>query len=627
VTKNAFDILMSSARTPGAFEMPMMNPSAMDKSIRHGFSVEQWERIEENCDSIVNLLKRRIYDTIPEQDEDEINCAYFRQTPTFVNATISPGEAFPPPDTVEPRPGALLKHLTAHFRRIPQPGGDSYKYSDDDSYEDADTSESESESDANLRVSGVVLGYSDGCEVEIGLVEGSAKTVTVHLEEGEHITHVSQHADNLGVVGMRFYTAEPGDREFILANGKMFGEFHDEYEWVYCKWISLDMPFGTILRSFEWCHEKRRIVRAIFQEKPIKALMTSLARAATKAIPDAAKKDFEGLQDKVRNDHIRNVESGIAYVACGSLFAFYLKDRAEALLEEFHLYEASQWNHGNSRASWPRRAELATNHLSRIRSILLVTTDVECRALERKCDRLITCAQQRVLQAKEKLKSKAMSEWKELHQKHASQLGRLVLHGVSRPGSTCLCPYCFGTFSPMQVRILQRCSKEGCFDCIPNCGCSISPCNRCHIPYCCLSHLAQHEQECVALASSKCGWSAKRATLDPEFCRQASSTGELCHCSICNTQCCEACRVECVGRPRKPNWKEIWVEEDPWSEAARRKRAKRKRMSCSFVWCISCSKVASYSVRTWQCCDDCDCAESSSDDDDDASDSDYTPES
>jgi hypothetical protein len=50
-------------------------------------------------------------------------------------------------------------------------------------------------------------------------------------------------------------------------------------------------------------------------------------------------------------------------------------------------------------------------------------------------------------------------------------------------------------------------------------------------------------------------------------------------------------------------------------------------MSCSFGWCISCSKVASYSVRTWQCCDDCDCAESSSDDDEDASDSDYTPES
>jgi hypothetical protein len=44
-------------------------------------------------------------------------------------------------------------------------------------------------------------------------------------------------------------------------------------------WISLDMPFGTILRSFEWCHEKRSIVRAIFQEKPKKALMTSLARA------------------------------------------------------------------------------------------------------------------------------------------------------------------------------------------------------------------------------------------------------------------------------------------------------------------------------------------------------------
>jgi hypothetical protein len=41
--------------------------------------------------------------------------------------------------------------------------------------------------------------------------------------------------------------------------------------------------------------------------------------AATKAIPDAAKKDFEGLKDKVRDDHIRNVTSGIAYIACGSL--------------------------------------------------------------------------------------------------------------------------------------------------------------------------------------------------------------------------------------------------------------------------------------------------------------------
>lgn len=96
-----------------------------------------------------------------------------------------------------------------------------------------------------------------------------------------------------------------------------------------------------------------------------------------------------------------------------------------------------------------------------------------------------------MLQAKEKLKSKAMSEWKELYQKHSSQLGTLVLHGVSRPG-TRLCPYCFGTFSPLQVCILQRCSKDGCFDGVPNCSFSISPCNRCHFPYCCLSHLAQH---------------------------------------------------------------------------------------------------------------------------------------
>jgi hypothetical protein len=49
-------------------------------------------------------------------------------------------------------------------------------------------------------VSGVVLGYSDDCEIEVGLVEGSTKTVTVHLdEEEEHITHVSQHADKLGI--------------------------------------------------------------------------------------------------------------------------------------------------------------------------------------------------------------------------------------------------------------------------------------------------------------------------------------------------------------------------------------------------------------------------------------------
>jgi hypothetical protein len=81
-------------------------------------------------------------------------------------------------------------------------------------------------------------------------------------------------------VGIRFYAADPADREFILANGKMFGEFDDEYMSGFCcTWISLDMPFGTILRSFEWCHEKRSIVRAIFQEKPKKALMTSLARA------------------------------------------------------------------------------------------------------------------------------------------------------------------------------------------------------------------------------------------------------------------------------------------------------------------------------------------------------------
>jgi hypothetical protein len=97
----------------------------------------------------------------------------------------------------------LQQSKPIHFRFGYDP--DESSEEEQDSY--SSESEEKEEDSTNLRVSGLFLEYLDGSEVEIGLVEGSAKSVTVNLSEDEHLTSVSQRTDKTGIISIRCVTS------------------------------------------------------------------------------------------------------------------------------------------------------------------------------------------------------------------------------------------------------------------------------------------------------------------------------------------------------------------------------------------------------------------------------------
>ena len=589
---NAFDCLLASARRPGAFELPnSASELEYKQKLDDDFVTYLVERI---CDHRIAKSLIAIKDVIDEEEQCDLKPLLYSPLVDLHDFLQAPSNKISPAPEPEPSIDSYLQKITVYFRMTDLPS-DGRRVRSWRSYRSwRDTKE--------FLIVGLGFKYSDGRETEIGNLRGATSNVSVHLGQigsvREHIYFVNQITNERGVLHICFHTK--CGRQFHFGKGQMHEHDQDCYS-DQGRREPVDIPPGHILWSLIWCENSHKLARALSQEPPLRKAPATLPSVTSLALMSrpGAKNELERSHSETMTSYRGRLQR-IGSLAQGPLLECYLKGRIHLILEETAISEGKAWNQS------PEYCDYIYEF--RMRDILDFRGDTEVLQLYDKRDKIIKCTRDRVSKMREELALRYQWEWKAWHMKHKSSHAHSVSHGLLQP-DTRLCLTCFSGFFPAHVRNSARCSVPDCFDRFHHWGCSISSCDRC-FSFLCQKHQIGHEAFCKKSFRSMCGWRKNETSIDLDFCGQVSEKDDLRTCIQCKTRCCKQCRIDCVGRARSPTWQEMWLEENPYSVTALRRRPRHMTENCRAAWCNRCETKSpsygySYGFMRLYCCDDC----------------------
>lgn len=559
--------------------------------------INAWKREQKFYDYRLTKVLNEIETVVYEQAQSFLSANDFyindadtleQEEANFNTVLLSPScESIP-----EPAASAHIREITAHFREIADPN----RRID---YEDT---HNEYAKHVGVSVSGFIFKYSDGIEKEFGNLRGSTSSSTVTLLEDEHVTHVAQTLWKETSLAFR-PSSSIGIRKafFQITNfeGVERVVYFEDGQVVETRWSSgsdsLRIERGEILRSLEWSIEEPKISGVTTQSKPdrsqtdsmdstMNCKVPSLQELAKRALPKPSQYVQE-LKDQ-QFDMVRKSVTQIIVSAQGKLLKKFLEresrmhslDKVNSCLEMV----AEQQIHKDAVKEKTRILTMCNDEYIKLSCI---TSDITSWARE---EVNLLWAGGNLLRVEEVGDDGAYEKYNEqleLLQALSNADDRMVL---------CKNVYCLRTFIPSYVRSRERCSVKGCFEVVPNCGCTIASCGRCHISYC-RRHMKSHEKVCLETFHSKCGWRENSATLKPELCGCVLD-GTIRRCIVCSTQCCYKCSIPCKGSESDFHVK--------LGEGCTLKsiRDQLTTTPCNNVWCSACK---SHSESNYSCCDEC----------------------
>jgi len=561
--------------------------------------IETWKREQKFYDYRLTKVLNEIETVVYEQAQSFLSANDFYINDADENASKQEDGNF---DTLllapvcesipEPAASAHIREITTHFREIADPN----------QHIDYIDTHNEYAKHVGVSVAGFVFKYSDGIEKEFGNLRGSTSSATVTMFEDEHITYVAQTlwkdtslafrpSSSIGIRKVFFQITNYEDAERVV--------YFEDGQVVETRWSSgsdsLRIEGGDILRSFEWSIEELKISGVKTQRKPDRASQTnsmdntmncavpSLQELAKSALPKPSQYVQE-LKDQ-QFDMVRKSVNQIIVSAQGKLLKKFLEresrinslDKVNCSLEMV----VDQQIHRDAVREKTRILTMCDDEyikLSCIKSDITSWAREEVNLLWAGGNLL------RVEEVEDDGVYERYNDQLELLQALSNADGRMVL---------CKNVYCLRTFIPSYVRSRKRCSVKGCFEVVPNCGCIVNSCERCHTSFC-RRHMMSHEKVCLETFDSKCGWRENGITLKPEMCGCVFD-GILRRCNLCSTHCCYTCSVPCKGSESDTHYK--------LSEGYTLKSNRDQVVSaCNNVWCIACK---SHSESNYSRCDEC----------------------
>jgi len=566
----------------------------------YSYIIGAWKREQRYYDYRLTNVLNEIEIIVYEQAQSFLNVNYFDVNNADQNAEEQEEAdldalAHAPlcESITEPAASAHILQITAHFREITDPNR-RVNFRD---------TQNEHANHAGVSVVGFVFKYSDGVETEFGNLWGSTSSATISLLEDEYITLMSQSlwretslafrpSLSIGIRKVFFQiTNDHGtERVVYFEDGKVI-----ETRW-YGGNDCLMIEGSGILRSLEWSRKDLKISGVTTQSKPRRACRTnSIGNVTTCAVPSLQKlakralpkpsEYVQELKDRQFN-MVRKCVNQIIASAQGRLLKKFLEreSRNDSLDElncrlETTAEEGVQRDVGKEKTTVLKMLDDEFIELSCIKSDILSSAREEVDLLG---------ANGNLMRIQE-------IEDDGVYEKYKAQLELLqALSNADERMILCKHLHCLRTFIPSHVRNRKRCTVKGCFEAVPNCGCTIQSCKRCHVSFC-QRHKKSHENVCLETFNSKCGYRNNSTPLKPEMCGRMFN-GSLRRCIDCSTACCHKCSVSCKGHKSQIPIKLI---EGCTLESI---RSQLMSVPCTSVWCIACKTNSDSSNSS---CEEC----------------------
>jgi len=578
------------------------NPKEIANSDDNGYSnmIRAWKNEERFYDyrltKVLNEIKTTVYeqartclrvndfsvDSADETAEEQDEADLYALSPVPLCEYVT-----------KPAASAYIRQVTTHFREIADPN---LRINFGDTQNDY-------AKHVGVSVVGFIFKYSDGVEIELGNLWGSTSSATVSLLEDEHITHVAQTLWNETSLAFR-PSSSIGIRKvfFQITNHQGVDRvvYFEDRQVVETRWHggndSLMIEGNGILRSLEWSREELKISGVTTQRRPVRASRTnsidnvascavpSLQKLAKRALPQPSEYVQE-LKDH-RFNMVRKCVNQIIISAQGKLLKKFLERhcRIDSLDELNFSLEATREEEVQRDVGREKKA-LLRMHEDEYIELSCIKSDILSRAR----------GEVNLLGAKGNLLRIQEIEGDGVYEKYKAQLELLqALSNADERLVLCKNVHCLRTFIPSYVRSRKRCNIKGCFEVVPNCGCTTQSCKRCHISFC-QRHTKSHEKVCLEAFNSKCGYRDNSTALKPELCGRVFD-GTLGRCAACSTTCCYKCSVPCKGHESQITIK--LVEGCTLGSI----RSQLMSVPCTSVWCIACK---THSDSSNSCCEEC----------------------
>jgi len=632
IKENAFDILMKTARTAGAFELVLEeNPWHMEDDIDFD---EAWNNLNHYHN------KDYYYDPVFQKAMNKIGNHTFRGSTldekllktgksyqdifldSFVLCTTSADDedvtvALPAPVT-EPSNAAHVVSLTVCFGRSKMDMKKKYNGSQPEvrsveslEYWRETAPTYDYSSDKHLRpVLGFVVRYSDGAEIEVGSLRGSFWEGTLVLSPGDSISRLYLINDNDGnsfhnddedsYTSSKDSDVEDDDNKSEenddLEEDEEDEEDDDNEENINTVYIETETETYFIIKNGEvMADEGGGSSYGYSREQSLTAQNEKLLKDISKLVLTRSEKNARPTK-KCRT------------MLCEKKSAKNLPDLNEEsrmkLLHIVEMYEKELHRISGSAQKRLLNWYLANNRLHKLVSlqrekidagpgrysglvadierVLLVADSKEHQELTRLTENLTKGVRFHVSALKREFQPQIVM-YKKWLQKERSKLEKSLIQNTEKDqedGMTLICKSSLSTFRPHHVRNGKRCSIPGCFDKHLSCGCTVWDCAYCLIPFC-RKHRDSHN--CKHRSKKMCGWKKGNYYLMPKYC---GSNIENNHgkCQWCKVLCCGKCRVPCKGYSL----------------------SKSRSVPCpsNVSWCVFC--MARYTYRAeLEVCDDC----------------------